>query len=684
MKIELAKSAGFCFGVNRAIKLIEEIIEKSDKPIYTLGPIIHNPQMIEQLSKQGVVTANSVEEIPENSIVVVRTHGISEAVFNQLKEKDVEIVNATCPYVSKIQQIAKKQSNDNKILLIAGDPTHPEVKGIMGYANSEVFVFNNLEELEKITNENNFLREKECVLVAQTTFSTKEWKKICEYIKNNYTNTIIFDTICSATDERQKDAAELARNSDLVIVIGGKDSSNTTKLYEICKELCSKTFHIETAKELPMDQIKKVSNIGITAGASTPEVIIKEVLKTMSEEMNVTNENENDVERELSFEEALDQSFKTLQNGDRVKGYVVLVKPNEIQVDLGIKQAGYITASEFSNDPNVKLEDMVKVGDEIEVQVVRLNDVEGTVMLSAKRVEAAKGFGEVVAAFKDNTVLNGTVTEAVNAGVIVNYKGTKIFIPASQSGVPKEGDLNTLIGENVNIKLLDIQLGGRRRKLIGSIKNASREARGAAEEKVFADIEIGKKYTGKVKSLTSFGAFVDLGGVDGMVHITELSWAKIKHPSEVLTVGETVEVYIKDFDPETKRISLGFKNAGENPFEVFKTKYNVGDVVDVTIVRIVPFGAFAEIIPGVDGLIHISQISNKRVNKVFDFIKIGEVVKAKITQIDLEKNKISLSMKALIEEEEETETVAEQTEVIAEVPEAVTEEVKEEVVSTEE
>lgn len=366
----------------------------------------------------------------------------------------------------------------------------------------------------------------------------------------------------------------------------------------------------------------------------------------MSEDVNTAETTD------ISFEEALEQSLKPIQNGDCVKGVVVSVAPNEIQIDLGTKQAGYLTASEFSNDPNVKLDEVIKVGDELEVQVVRVNDVEGTIMVSRRRVELAKAFNEIVEAFNDGKVLSGTIVEAVNGGVIADYKGIKIFIPASQSNVPRDGDLNEIVNTPANFKIIDVQTG-RRRKLIGSIRNATREIRSENESKVFSDIEIGKKYNGKVKSFTTYGAFVNIGGVDGMIHISELSWNKIRHPSEILNIGDTVEVYIKDFDKETKRISLGYKNNDENPYVLFNSKYREGDIVDVKIVKLMPFGAFAEIIPGIDGLIHISQISNKRVNKIYDFLKAGEVVKTKITLIDTEKNKISLSIKTLLIEETE-------------------------------
>ncbi|MBE6903974.1 MAG: bifunctional 4-hydroxy-3-methylbut-2-enyl diphosphate reductase/30S ribosomal protein S1 [Ruminococcaceae bacterium] len=653
MKITVAKSAGFCFGVSRAIDILWDCVEKENQDIYTLGPIIHNPQMIASLEKNNVFAVKDFSNIDKDKLIVIRTHGIEKDILNQLQEKSFRYIDATCPFVKKIHKIVKEQQEQNKKILIAGDPEHPEVKGIVSYAK-DVFVFKNLEELKKEIENNAEIVEKDSILVAQTTFSKKEWKKINEYLRKLYTNVKIFDTICVATDERQNEAQKLAKENDAMIVIGGKESSNTTKLFEICSYYCPNSFHIETAKELP-DGLEKYKRIGITAGASTPDDIIKEVLQTMSEKYTM------DEATEISFEEALEESLRPISNGDIVTGIITAVAPNEITVDLGAKQAGYIAAAEFSADPSVKLEDSVKVGDEIEVQVVRLNDVDGTVMLSRKRIESAKAFETVAAAVESKETIDAVVTENVNAGVIASHKGVNIFVPASQTGIARDGDLSVLLNQKVKLKVIDVQSRGRRKKIIGSIKAATRDIRKENEQKLFADIEVGKKYTGTVKSFTSFGAFVDIGGVDGLVHISELSWLRIKHPSEVLEIGQNIEVYIKEFDAEKKRISLGYKNEAENPVTLFLAKYNVGDVIDVKVVRIVPFGAFAEIIPGIDGLIHISQIANERVNKVEDFLKVGQNVTVKITDIAENAKKVSLSIRELLEPVAPVETEVEET-----------------------
>ena len=654
-EIILAQSAGFCFGVSRAMDIIYELIEKSDvgTDIATIGPLIHNPQVITELESKGVRCVSDVDELNDATTAVIRTHGVPESFYQTLKEKNVNYFDTTCPFVSKIQQIAKKA----KLVIVAGDPNHPEVIGINGFASDSMTV-SSLEELEKLTEKYDFLRDSECFVVAQTTFSINEWKKISEFIKNNYTNAKIFDTICNATNERQIDAGNLAKECDAIIVIGGRNSSNTTKLFEICREHCPNTFHIETVNELPINKLKKYKKIGITAGASTPAAIIKEVKRIM-------DENIREMDTEFSFEKEIENSMMPLQNGDRVNGIVIAVTDSEIQVDVGAKQAGYVVISEYSSDPNIILRDVVKPGDELELLAVRVNDVEGTVMLSRRRIEAVEGYEELQTALNSGEPLGGVVTEVIkDKGLIVVYKGASVFVPASHSGTPRDSNLDNLLKATVKFKVIEIKQG-RRRRIIGSIKRAINDVRSEKEKEILTQIEVGKKFTGIVKSLTSFGAFVDIGGIDGLIHISELSWSSIKHPSEVTNVGDSVDVYIKDFDPEAKRISLGYKNPEDNPFNVFNKKYAINDVIEAKIVRIVPFGAFAEIVPGVDGLIHISQISNERINKIHDALTVGQVVNVKIVDINLEKQKISLSIRALLTVEEEASDVIEPDVVIA-------------------
>ena len=646
MSITVAKSAGFCFGVNRAINIVNSLLDKNVK-VSTLGPIIHNMEVVNELESRGCKAVSSIDEVENGATLVIRSHGVPKYVIDKLDENGVKYEDATCPFVKKIHNIVANPDNKDGIVLIAGNSVHPEVEGIIGHCSTECHTFKNSEEIDEI--HSNILKKnnKQVFVVAQTTFDTKEWKKCVKKIKKLCTNAKIFDTICNATSVRQTEADLLAAQSDFMVVIGDRHSSNTGKLFDICKRQCDNTVLIETADELDALQVSVAEKIGVTAGASTPARIIKEVLDTMSEiKSGVTNGEE-------SFEALLEESLKNLNTNERVMGTVLSIAPNEVQVDVGRKQTGFIPANELSNDPNAKPEDIVKVGDKIELLIMKTNDQEGTIMLSKRRVDAAKGWEILESKVESQEVLTGKVTEAVKGGVIVIYNDVRVFIPASQATATRDESLEDLVGKEVQFRLIEVSQRGRRKRAIGSIRSVLKEQRAAQREEFWKNCEIGKKYTGVVKSLTSYGAFVDLGGVFGMIHISELSWTHIKHPSEVVNVGDTVEVYVKDINEETKKISLGFKNADENPWEILKNQYPEGTVVKATIVGLTSFGAFANIIPGIDGLIHISQIANKRIEKPADVLSVGETVEAKITAIDFDKKRVSLSMRALLPEEEQ-------------------------------
>ena len=647
-KITVAKTAGFCFGVARAVDKAFELAKNGVQAV-TLGPVIHNPQIVERLEEQGIPYVSSTKEIKDGQTVIIRSHGVPLSVYGELEGK--EVVDCTCPFVLKIHRIVKEQSEMGKTILIAGNKDHPEVQGIKGHCLGEVFTFETEEELEEILTNLKENGENSVAIVAQTTFNKKLWKKFQEKIKKLYTNILIFDTICSATDCRQQEAIEIAQTSDYMVVIGGKESSNTRKLYEICSGYCE-TVLIETKSELDKSQILCHSSIGVTAGASTPADIIKEVLNTMSEIIKEQNE-------ELDFAELLEQSLnEKLYTGKRVTGIVTTIAPNEIHVDVGAKQAGIVPASEISDDPNYNFATEIKKGDEIQLMVLKVNDQEGIVTLSKKRCDAEAGFDEICKAYEEKTVLTGTVTDVVRGGVLVLTNNTKVFVPSSMVSDRRIEDLNTLLKTEVQFRIVEIN--DKRRRAVGSIKSVLMDAKKAKQEEFWANVEVGKVYTGEVKSTTSYGAFVDLGGVDGMVHITELSWTRIKSPEEVVKVGDTVEVYIKDIDTEKKKISLGYKKTEDNPWEIFKRDYAVDSVVPVKIVSVATFGAFAQIIPGIDGLIHISQIANKRIDKVADVLKVGDVVDAKILEIDFDKKKVSLSIRATLEPEVVEEAPAEE------------------------
>ena len=657
MSITVAKSAGFCFGVNRAINIVNSLLDKNVK-VSTLGPIIHNMEVVNELESRGCKAVDNIDEVENDATLVIRSHGVPKYVIDKLDENGVKYEDATCPFVKKIHNIVANPDNKDGIVLIAGNSVHPEVEGIIGHCSTECHTFKNSDEIDEIYRNILIKNNKQVFVVAQTTFDTKEWKKCVKKIKKLCTNAKIFDTICNATSVRQNEADLLAAQSDFMVVIGDRHSSNTGKLFDICKRQCDNTVLIETADELNAKQVSAAEKIGVTAGASTPARIIKEVLDTMSEiKSGVTNVEE-------SFEALLEESLKNLNTNERVMGTVLSIAPNEVQVDVGRKQTGFIPASELSNDPNAKPEDIVKVGDEIELLIMKTNDQEGTIMLSKRRVDAAKGWEILESKVESQEVLTGKVTEAVKGGVIVIYNDVRVFIPASQATATREESLEDLVGQEVQFRLIEVSQRGRRKRAIGSIRSVLKEQRAAQREEFWKNCEIGKRYTGVVKSLTSYGAFVDLGGVFGMIHISELSWTHIKHPSEVVNVGDTVEVYVKDINEETKKISLGFKNADENPWEILKNQYPEGTVVKATIVGLTSFGAFANIIPGIDGLIHISQIANKRIEKPADVLSVGETVEAKITAIDFDKKRVSLSMRALLPEDEQAP--AEATEEVAE------------------
>ena len=646
MKLELAKSAGFCYGVRRAVELAEKTAEEK-KPCVMLGSIIHNQDVIDKLASQGLVSVDTTEDVPENCAVIIRSHGESRAVHERLKERGLQILDATCPNVTRIHKLVIDAEVRGRQPVIVGTPDHPEVLAIAGWCNHPIVV-SGWEGLDSWLAEDPKRKNIPLTFVSQTTSTKKIWDDCVKKAKKECTNAEFFDTICGATSKRQEEARHLAEQSGMMVVIGDRKSSNTKRLAEICMESCSDVRLIERAEDLELRDIPRTGIVGITAGASTPAWIIKEVYDKMSEE---------NMEIEKSFAEMLEESIKTLNTGDKVTGTVVAITPTEIQVELGIKYPGYIPMNELSDDPTVKPEDLVKVGDEIETYVMLVSDRDCMVKLSKKRLDMVKGWEDIESARENETVMEGFVTEDNKGGVVVSVKGIRVFVPASQTGLPRETPMSELLKQKVRLIITEVNRA--RRRVVGSISKVTRAERAAAAEKVWAEIEDGKRYTGVVKSLTSYGAFVDIGGVDGMVHISELSWSRIKHPSEVVKVGETVEVYVISADKEKKKISLGMKDHSQDPWSVFTSTYEVGDVANVRIVKLMTFGAFAEVVPGVDGLIHISQIADHRIEKPGDVLAEGDKVDVKITDVDMENKKISLSIRALLEEQADEEPVEE-------------------------
>ena len=640
MSVKVARSAGFCFGVSRAVELVEQAAREG-KHVVTLGPIIHNRHVVEKFARLGIRVIEAPEEAAPGETVIIRSHGVSRDIYRRLEAQGVEVIDATCPFVKRIHGIVSRAEEEGRLPVIIGTPTHPEVEGIAGWCD-ECRVFQNVQELENWVKEARIPSDLPICMVSQTTSTEILWKLCGQFAKKQFTNLKIFDTICKATEYRQSEAAQLSVESQAMVVVGDPKSSNTGRLAMICREHCDRVFQVECAADLNPVDFRGVTDVGITAGASTPAWIIKEVNKTMSEITNV------EAVQEENFAELLEQSIKTLNTGDKVIGTVTGIGNTEVQVDLGTKHAGYIPYDEVSTDPSVKPEDVLKVGDEIEVFVVRVNDQEGTVQLSKKKLDGLKVWDDMAAYAENKTTVEGTITEENKGGLVCNVKGIRVFIPASQSGIAKGGDMAGMVGKTVQLKITEVNRA--RRRVIGSIRAVTSEARKAAQEKIWAEIENGKKYHGVVKSLTSYGAFVDIGGVDGMVHVSELSWNRIKTPADVVKVGDEIDVYVISFDPEKHKISLGYKTAEMNPWNQFMTNYHVGDVVEAKVVKLMTFGAFAEILPGVDGLIHISQIADRRIGKPEDALSEGQVVRVKITDVDAENKRISLSIRALLED----------------------------------
>lgn len=641
MKVYLSEYAGFCFGVKRADELMQALLDTaSEGTIYTYGELIHNRDYNADLKKRGVrlLTAEGIDALPPGAVVVLRTHGVAVGEIEKIRAKGARIEDATCPFVRRLHDILDTEKlRPNTQFLIFGDASHPEIIALLSHAP--------VGTARVIASESDIPMPRESgtrtVLLAQTTANHDLFCTLSEIVKKRFSDVTVYDTVCASTNQRGQDAAEIAQRVDLMLVIGAKNSSNTQKLADISARHC-KTILVENASELEKGPICSAETVGITAGASTPRRIIEEVISFMTDKTQEEN---------LSFAELLEQSFKTISPGEVATGTITRILPAEIHVDLGIKHTGILAQEEVSDDSSFDLTEHFNLGDEITVLVQKFNDAEGTVQVSKKKLDNRAGWQKIVEAHDADAVLSGTVTAAIKGGILVSWEGQSIFIPGSLSGLPKEADLHRMVGQTVQFKFAE--LDEQKRRTVGSIRAAQREQRKALADAFWQELKPGDVYTGTVKSITSFGAFVDLGGADGMVHITELSWKRLSHPSEVVSLGQEVTVYVKDVNYDTHKISLGYKKEEDNPWTAFAEKFKVGDVTKVTIVNMTPFGAFAEIIPGVDGLIHISQITNKHLTKPQDILTIGEVVEAEIIDINAETKKISLSMRALLPAEEQ-------------------------------
>ncbi len=662
-KLIVAESAGFCFGVRRSVEMAETLLQKG--PCVSFGMLIHNEDVIRKLAAQGMRTVEDISEVMPGERVLIRAHGVPPETMNGLREKGALISDATCPKVMFIHRIVEKASEEGRFVLIIGMRSHPEVEAIRARC-TRYAVLENPEETAEWLQKHPESRDLPITVVVQTTQTKKNFEQCTDLIKKRCTNAKISDTICFATFQRQEEAASIAGKCNAMVVIGGRHSANSLHLAEICRQACENVQFIERPEDLDLSIIQNSPLVGLTAGASTPAWIIKEVRNKMSDEIRVeevqeeaaeaeiaetaaevTAANEPAAEKELSFDEMLEETLKTIYNGEKVSGTVVSITGTEVSVDLGAKYSGFIPTTEFT-DAGVKVEDAVKIGDVIEAIVVRVNDVEGTAMLSKRRLDAAKAWTDVEEAAENGAILEGTVTEENKGGVVVNVNGIRVFVPASQTDLPREAELAQMLHKAVRLRITEVNRG--RKRVVGSIRRVAQAERRERVEKLWNEIEVGKKYHGVVKSLTSYGAFVDIGGVDGMVHVSELSWGRIHQPSEVVSVGDEIDVYVINFDRDKRKISLGYKDPEANPWVMFTNRYAVGDTAEVKVVKLMSFGAFAEVLPGVDGLIHVSQIADHRIEKPEDVLRVGDVVSAKITAIDEEKHKVSLSIRALLNE----------------------------------
>ena len=661
--IEIAKNAGFCFGVRRATDIVESLIKNkgANDIICTLGKLIHNEQYTKYLEANGVIelSQDSINDVFDKAkegasvTVVIRTHGAEKSTQARLEDyadkcSNFKVVDSTCPYVKKIHKIAEEIQKDSTLIVI-GQKDHPEVKSIVSHGNGECFVFLDEEELETFFKKDENAK-KTINMVAQTTLKLSMWEKCQKILKKYCTNAKIFDTICSVTETRQTEAMSLAKKSDAIFVIGGKESSNTSKLAQVCKKYCEKTFWIQTKNDIEFDKLGDAKIIGITAGASTPDSLIREVKETMSARIEESF-------AELFAKECENGAKVKIYTGATVNGTVMSISENEIRLDLGTKVTGVITRDQITDSNDVKLEELFKIGDAVMASVMSVSDRDGIAILSKKKVDVVKNWNKIVDYHANGDTVVAKITSATKGGLVATVDGARVFIPASMTGVAKDGDMNALVGTEQEVKIVEIK--EQKKEAIASIKAILREKKKAEKEAFWASVEEGQVFEGTVKSIASYGAFVDLGVVDGLVHITELSWKRIKNPSEVVSVGDKIKVFVKTVDKENGKISLGYKTDDQNPWNIFKSKYQEGDVATVKVVGVTTFGAFAEVVPGVDGLIHISQIADQKIDSVANVLKVGEQIEVKIVGIDEENKKVSLSARALLPEAAE-ETVAEE------------------------
>ncbi len=638
MEFIVAKSAGFCFGVDKAINTVYNKLK--EEKLYTYGSLIHNKEVIKDLEKKGANIINTIDDIKQKRTVIIRSHGVPKQLYKDLDDRNIKYIDCTCPFVKKIHNIVKNNYENGNNIIIIGDKQHPEVIGINGWCDNTAIIIKTVEEADSLK-----FCDKKYTVVCQTTFSVKNFNAIIEILNSKNINFELYNTICNATTNRQNEATKLAQKVDKMLIVGDKKSSNTQKLYDICKNICPQSYYIETIDDLELNILRTNDRIGITAGASTPSAIIKEVINKMSE-LNQVNSETNQ-----TFEQMLNDTFVALHTGDIVKGTVIQVANGEVSVNLGYKSDGVIEKSEFSNNPNLNPADVVKAGDEIEVYVIRVNDGEGNVLLSRKRVESKKGWDTIQKAYENKETVKGKLIETIKGGMIANIEGIRVFVPSSQVSNKYVENLKSLIGKEYNFNIIEFNKQ-KHRAVAGRKELASKELE-QQKQNILDNLSIGQTIEGTVNRIASFGAFIDLGGIDGLVHISEMSWSRIDKPQDVLKEGQKVKVTILNIDKENGKISLSLKNPDSDPWKDIEQKFTIGSIVEGKVVRILSFGAFVELESGVDGLIHISQVSNKHIAKIEDVLSVGDIIKVKILDINSEAKKISLSKREAdgIEEE---------------------------------
>jgi len=638
MKTILAPKAGFCFGVKRALDLAMHTAQQEEKPIYTLGPLIHSPQVVEDLSQKGLKVVQDIEDIPEG-VIIVRSHGVGPEVFERARKRGLKVIDATCPFVKKAQELAKKLNEQGFQVIVVGDKEHPEVTGILGWTGNQGIVAETPQQAE------NMPAMKKIGIISQTTQPEENFNKIVSVLQQKADNTITYNTICHATRDRQDAAVELARSVHVMIVVGGKNSANTQKLARLCADTGTPTYHIETAGEIDRKWLSGMELVGITAGASTPDWIIEEVSSYMDDVTNQENEKK-------QLEEAL--TVKELHKGDIVKGVVVQVGDDEVLVDVGGKSEGVIPMRECSCCDIRSPKDMFSVGDEVEVAVIRVQDDEGKILLSKRKADAEKAWDELAEAVNEKKLVEGVVMEVVKGGLLMDV-GVQAFMPASLVERGYVEDLARYVGERLQARVIEVRKESR--KVILSRKAVVEEEYNKLRAALWEEIEEGQVRKGTVRRMTNFGAFVDLGGIDGLLHVSEMAWYRVGHPSEILKENDEIEVFVLGIDKENEKVSLSLKKIVPNPWDKIEQKYSQGQVVTGKVVRLVPFGAFVELEPGVDALVHISQLSHKRIGTPGEVVSVGEQVTAMVIDVDTEKHKISISIKELAEKEPETRQI---------------------------